>query len=493
MAETISDIVGQARAISEQDMAAAASLLDGVLREQPDNREVRLLQYDLALRRADFPGAETAMDAALAHDPDAADLLSRRATPRFHLGRLAEARDDLVTAMAREPSRTRAIRLGHLHHALGAPNLAIDLFRRALAYGAGETEGQRAQVWALLMRALRDLGRTADADDAATACLRLHRSKPISVASSVERITNQFDFWGFDAFRKKDGLARALSSVPQNIAPRHPATYLLPGDAGRLAKDAAAGRSGPVWIVKPPDLFGGQGMRMIEDPDVLLTDEPLIVQHYIDRPLLVNGCKQHLRCYILITEVDPPRTWFCRDGLVRFAPAPFVREPGWLDRTDMHITNTALHAGHPGIRINQDKSVENDGSIWGLGAFLAHVAPDEARRAVLWRDLEDTARRLVDVLDRSGLFEGQKATGRAYRPKLIGLDIMLDEDLKPWLIEIQRDPGQTGAGPVNTINARVYDAMFRMTVSRTGKGDAPSILARERAAEDSNSGPFTRL
>ena len=217
------------------------------------------------------------------------------------------------------------------------------------------------------------------------------------------------------------------------------------------------------------------------------------MQHYVDRPLLLNGYKQHLRCYILITEVDPPRTWFCRDGLVRFAPAPFERKPGWLEQVDMHITNTALHEGHPGIRFNPDPSVENDGTVWGLGAFLQHVVPEERRRAALWLDLEDAARRLVGVMTGAGLFEGQRSAGRAYRPKLIGVDVLLDEDFRPWVIEMQRDPGQTGGGPVNTINARVFDTMFRMTVVQTGAGNAAATLARERAAEDAHCGAFVRL
>lgn len=97
------------------------------------------------------------------------------------------------------------------------------------------------------------------------------------------------------------------------------------------------------------------------------------------------------------------------------------------------------------------------------------------------------------MLTRAGLFEGQKSAGRAYRPKLIGVDILLDEALRPWVIEIQRDPGQTGDGPVNTINARVFDAIFRMTVVQTGAGDAAATLARERAAEDAHRGAFVRL
>lgn len=472
---------------------AAERLLEEAITREPDSHEARVALVNARLRRADFAGAEEVLEEALALRPEAPDLLTLRAGVRAKLGQLEEAAADLAAALASAPSRNRALHLGHLRHAMGRPERAVPLFHRALALGAADDGGQRAQVWTMMTRALRDLGRGLASDDAAEACWRLYRQRPDWVAASIERATNQFDFWEWDGIRKKDDLACVLAGAGPDAAPPHPPTYRLPEETERLAEDAAGWKSGPVWIVKPCDLFGGQGIRLVDDPDAMPRDKPALVQHYVDRPLLVDGHKQHLRLYVMITEAEPLRAWLWRDGLVRFAPAPFEKGPGWLERADMHITSTVLHEGHPGIRFNANGAVENDGSIWGLAAFVARVAGDAAVRGLLWERLEDLARRLVRTIAGTGLLARQSAGGRAYRPKLIGLDVLLDADLRPWLIDLQRNPPQLGRGPVNRVNARLFRNMFEMTLPLVRGTGAEAIRAAERSAEEDRRGAFVPL
>ena len=61
------------------------------------------------------------------------------------------------------------------------------------------------------------------------------------------------------------------------------------------------------WIIKPPARARGTGIK------------PLIVQKYIERPLLINGNKFDLRLYVLVTSVNPLRVYLYKDGLARFA------------------------------------------------------------------------------------------------------------------------------------------------------------------------------
>jgi tubulin polyglutamylase TTLL7 len=44
--------------------------------------------------------------------------------------------------------------------------------------------------------------------------------------------------------------------------------------------------------------------------------ENLIVQEYIEKPLLLDGYKFDLRLYVLITSCHPLRIFMYRDGLV---------------------------------------------------------------------------------------------------------------------------------------------------------------------------------
>jgi len=50
----------------------------------------------------------------------------------------------------------------------------------------------------------------------------------------------------------------------------------------------------------------------------------VVVQEYIDKPLLLQGYKCHLRMYVLITNVDPLRCYIYKDGMFHLASEKYV-------------------------------------------------------------------------------------------------------------------------------------------------------------------------
>lgn len=61
-----------------------------------------------------------------------------------------------------------------------------------------------------------------------------------------------------------------------------------------------------------------QSMKQQQDGKALL------VQEYIDKPLLLEGHKCHLRLYALITSVDPMRCFLYRDGAFHLASDKYL-------------------------------------------------------------------------------------------------------------------------------------------------------------------------
>ena len=52
--------------------------------------------------------------------------------------------------------------------------------------------------------------------------------------------------------------------------------------------------------------------------------EHVIVQEYVERPLIVDGFKCDLRIYVLVTSCSPLRVFLFNDGLLRMSTERYV-------------------------------------------------------------------------------------------------------------------------------------------------------------------------
>jgi hypothetical protein len=70
----------------------------------------------------------------------------------------------------------------------------------------------------------------------------------------------------------------------------------------------------------------------------------IVVQKYLERPLLLDGFKFDLRVYCLITSIDPFRMFVFKDGLVRLSTTQYEKpnEDNMAERC-MHLTNYAIN------------------------------------------------------------------------------------------------------------------------------------------------------
>ncbi len=499
------------KAKSEADTAAAERELRAFLERRPDSYEGQFLLGQICFRRSGFEDMVEAFAKAAALDAASAAAVSYKGLGYFYLGRLPEAIEAYERALAIREAPADLMRLGCCRHRLGQLTDAIRALERALKTLKSADRRHGTYIGFFLMRALREAGRLPDADRIAREILRFVEQRPNSGSSTLVVHINQLDFPGWDRFRKKEGLHEAIAQFRLDrgpaASPAYPRSFSMPGDAEALDR-AAAEASGPkIWIVKPTFLFGGQGMKLTASLDEIPREPGHIVQEYLDRPFLVRDRKCHIRLYLLITSVAPPRVYLWRDGIVRIAPEPYREAPGWLERPAIHITNTALHRGHPDLMLSQDPDEEDVGNIWSLGALLRHIAAEALPAAEMWARFEDLAARFARVIEHSGLFRQQaEQPGReAYPPKLLGMDVLLDADLRPWLLEAQRTPGQTGSPLIEKINARLFRTITAMSVfpllealpagvsAEAMHDDVAARQAHEAELEYGRRGNFVRL
>ncbi|CAM9875768.1 unnamed protein product, partial [Hapterophycus canaliculatus] len=153
-----------------------------------------------------------------------------------------------------------------------------------------------------------------------------------------------------------------------------------------------------------------------------------VVQRYISSPFVIGGKKFDLRLYVLVTSFRPLTVYIYRDGFAKFSSTRFrqVRhaDPAHLANELMHLTNHAVQRRGAAV-----------GKKWSLKKFKLHVAMRHGRRAMdkLFWDIQALVVRTIRAVDRLIIQDRQSF-------ELFGYDVLVDENLRPWLLEVNASP-----------------------------------------------------
>ena len=224
-----------------------------------------------------------------------------------------------------------------------------------------------------------------------------------------------------------------------------PTTFKLPSEYRMFVEEFKKNPSS-AWIMKPVGSSQGKGIFLVTKlsqlgewkADNRFTGEELdeeekpaeyIVQKYVENPYLVGGKKFDLRIYCLVTSFQPLRAWLYREAFARFTFQRYTMDD--LSNTVVHLTNVAI----------QKKSSEYDkskGCKWMFCDLKRHLITMHGKAAV-----EEMVRNIDNII-LTCLHSVQKIMiNDRHCFELYGFDILLDGNLKPWLMEVNASPSLT--------------------------------------------------
>ena len=494
------------RQLIEHDQSLARPLLRDLAARLPRSAEARALLAQSYLRSLE-------LDPALEHYTAAHELDPKNLGIRHQMGLSAIAKGDYEAALrifqdARQiaPAEHSDAMAALLLHRLGRLADSAKAYQTLLQrLKRDHIESPHALRGMAML--LRDIGAPLAADRYLQEFVSVYRLDPNRVASLLIERDNSIDFHGWTRFANKSDLARALMRWRhEKGAPRFPETFVMPDDRAAFLEFAAQ-NPGLMYIGKPHRGTGGQGMTISRDPEAIAAREGIVAQRYIERPYLVDGRKGHVRLYGLVTSLDPFRAYVYGDGIVRFAPDDYDVSEAGLANVHAHVTNTALHRGHAKLVVSEDASQENVGAVWSLNAYLERMQTEGVDTDALRAELRLLVAGFLGVLAREGLFAAQAkaAPRRGFPFKLFGLDVLIDADARPWLIEAQRKPALGGSALVQKINSRMFQTIFEMScgylIEDNMTAERIALIAKDRAAalqrefevETARCGQFQRI
>ncbi|XP_055599677.1 polyglutamylase complex subunit TTLL1 isoform X2 [Uranotaenia lowii] len=231
-----------------------------------------------------------------------------------------------------------------------------------------------------------------------------------------------------------------------------PVTFVLPADYNMFVEEY---RKNPqsTWIMKPCGKSQGAGIFLINKLSKLkrwsreaktsfhpqIGKESYVISRYIENPLLIGGKKFDLRLYVLVTSFRPLKAYLFRLGFCRFCTVKYDTSVTELDNMYVHLTNVSVqkHGGEYNSHHGGKWSVQN------LRLYLEGTrgkeVTDKLFGAITWLIVHS----LKAV---SSVMASDRHCFECY-----GYDIIIDNTLKPWLVEVNASPSLTST----TANDRI--------------------------------------
>ncbi|KAF6205344.1 hypothetical protein GE061_019515 [Apolygus lucorum] len=238
------------------------------------------------------------------------------------------------------------------------------------------------------------------------------------------------------AICRKDWLSRHLKCMRNNygnIFDFSPEAYILPLDYTKLVETcsrlAMNNDKDDVWICKPVGLSQGKGISLFRKVSELTYDTNTVVQRYVRNPLLIGGYKFDLRLYVCVPCFYPLTIYMYREGLARFSTDKFSLSD--LKNKYAHLTNCSLNKQGPGYSEMKDKV--GAGCKWSLKQLRYYLNQNGFDDWLLWQRIAN-----LIILTIGSQSSGIPATSNCF--EFYGFDVLIDDTLKPWLLEVNISP-----------------------------------------------------
>jgi len=295
-----------------------------------------------------------------------------------------------------------------------------------------------------------------------------------------------------------------------------PKSWLLPAEIEPMKAWMGKHKDKTV-IVKPADGSLGEGIFLAKDASDLeskLLAKPqwgagfaALAQLYMPNPLLIGGLKFDLRLYAVVTSTDPLEAYLCREGLARFCTVKYEAPTATnANQHYMHLTNfsinkksggfvkaadpfdpsttaskrtlstlmqqIAAHQAAAGRPFDAQKLIAAFEEI--VAVLLQAVAPvlnvtysRVAKEATVRPKAKAKARPKARARRRTAADDSEEedeeedddeesGSDSGFQPQcfqLLGIDVLLDDNLQPWLLEVNGRPSMDIEEPVRMADA----------------------------------------
>jgi len=248
-------------------------------------------------------------------------------------------------------------------------------------------------------------------------------------------------------------MAQAREHFGDEVYNVFPKSFTIPTDFLKLQQDYDAAVSHRVgdhmYIMKDAAKDRGEGIRVISGPSDLAPTDKGIVQSYVRYPYLLNGYKFTMRVYVVYTSLAPLRLYVYPEGFVHMATDKYNPDIKYINERYMHLTNPDINKERPFYKKNPRPF------YWNFKELKQYVKKHGGKNGVvsghddvrLWSNIQTLVMKTILSAEHKLTRYAQKIIFTKFNKErsdscfeLLGLDVLVDQDLRPWLIEVNPDP-----------------------------------------------------
>mgnify|MGYP002626449802 CR=1 FL=1 len=180
----------------------------------------------------------------------------------------------------------------------------------------------------------------------------------------------------------------------------------------------------------------------------------LIIQKYLDNPLLYRKRKFDIRCFVLVDW--NLNVFFCREGHLK--ASSFMYDVNNINKF-IHITNHSFQK-----KSNKFEQFETGNEI-SYSEFKKYLQEEKIPLSNFDKIIKKM--KFIVKLSFQAVGSNLMRTPDVLSFELFGYDFIVDNEYNPWLLEINNNPGLSISSPVIAkIIPRMMDDAFRLTIDK---------------------------
>jgi len=186
-----------------------------------------------------------------------------------------------------------------------------------------------------------------------------------------------------------------------------------------------------------------------------------VVQKYIERPLLIDQRKFDIRLWVLINccDLSNQRCYLFSEGYIRTSSYPFSLSQESIDQPFVHLTNNAVQQHDQ----NYGKLEEGNQLSFKQGRELLL---QQTGRDVDFQQIYDDEILEIILMSLKSVDNGRLNPNMKKNTfEIFGYDFMIDEEIRPWLIEVNTNPClEETSALLRQLLPRMLDDAFKLTL-----------------------------